>query len=135
MVFRGQKVLYQRSGSMNDNEDELTRQMEVASLLQGRYYLILNDNEADSFSMTAYDTVTDNEQEEIPAGMVILSGMIELLENDFDRVWDAGQARLSFVDLVDGLRIELEEDGEDNITEKVLAREDNVVKVKFNSEQ
>jgi len=120
---------------MNDNEDELTRQMEVASLLQGRYYLILNDNEADSFSMTAYDTVTDNEQEEIPAGMVILSGMIELLENDFDRVWDAGQARLSFVDLVDGLRIELEEDGEDNITEKVLAREDNVVKVKFNSEQ
>jgi hypothetical protein len=112
--------------------DDFENQMEVASLLQGRYYLILNNNEADSFGMTAYDTFEVEDDNDIPAGRVILNGLIELLESDFDRVWDAGQARLSFVDLVEGMKIELEDE---DITDKVLEREDNVVKVKFNSEQ
>ena len=36
--------------------DDIDRQLEVASLLSGRYYLILNNNDSDSFSMSAYDT-------------------------------------------------------------------------------
>jgi len=114
--------------------EDIEKEMEIASLLQGRYYMILNNNESESFSMAAYDTNVDaDEDEDVPAGKIILCGLIELLENDFDRVWDAGMARLSFASLVEGLQIELEDDS--SITDKVLAREDNVVKVKFNSEQ
>jgi len=116
--------------------EDIEKEMEIASLLQGRYYMILNNNESESFSMAAYDTNVDaDEDEDVPAGKIILCGLIELLENDFDRVWDAGMARLSFASMVEGLQIELEDYDEESITDKVLAREDNVVKVKFNSEQ
>ena len=64
--------------------DDLQRQMEQASLLPDRYYLIMNYQDEDSFSMTAYDTTKEDgiDMENVPAGMVILNGMIELMEND-----------------------------------------------------
>ena len=84
--------------------------------------------------MTAYDTTKDDFSiENVPAGMVMLSGMIELMENDFDRVWDAGIARLSFIAMAESFRPESKE-GEDAL-DKIVAREDNIVKVNFGETQ
>ena len=47
--------------------------------------------------MTAYDTTPEDEDDEyIPAGAIMLSDMMELLENDFERVMSAGLARMRF---------------------------------------
>ena len=81
--------------------DDVDRQLEVASLLSGRYYLILNNNDLDSFSMSAYDTNVRDKSNEIPAGMIILSGLIELMENNFETIWDAGVARTGNIIKVD----------------------------------
>ena len=84
--------------------------------------------------MTAYDTTkNDFNIENVPAGMVMLSGMIELMENDFDRVWDAGIARLSFIAMAESFKPE-SKNGEEAI-DKIVAREDNIVKVNFGETQ
>ena len=115
--------------------DDIISNVEKASLLPNRYYLILNYEDEDSFSMTAYDTTKGNviDMENVPAGMVILSGMIEMMENDFDRVWDAGMARLSFVAMAHSFKPDTKE-AEDAI-DKVIKREDNIVKVNFGEPQ
>ena len=114
--------------------DDIEKKVEAASLLPDRYYLIMNYEDEDSFSMTAYDTTKDDFSiENVPAGMVMLSGMIELMENDFDRVWDAGIARLSFIAMAESFRPESKE-GEDAL-DKIVAREDNIVKVNFGETQ
>lgn len=121
--------------------EDLEREMEKASLLKNRFYLILNNTDTDSFSMTAYDTTEPNtvDLEDVPAGMVILSGMIEMLENDFERVWDAGMARITFINLAESFRAEFEEDDDaanlQEVTDKVIEREDNIVKVNFGEKQ
>ena len=120
---------------------DLEREMEKASLLKNRFYLILNNTDADGFNMTAYDTTEPDtiDLEDVPAGMVILSGLIEMIENDFERVWDAGMARISFVNLAESFRAEFENDDDaENLqeaTDKVLEREDNIVKVNFGEKQ
>ena len=122
---------------MTDMED-IEVQMEKASLLKEKYYLILSNSDNDSFGMTAYDTTSGDtvDLDEIPAGMVVLNGMIELLENDFETVWDAGMARLSFISMAQSLTVEFDDDEESkSITDKVLAREDNIVKVDFGETQ
>lgn len=116
--------------------DEMDRNLEVASLLGGRYYLILNNNDSDSFTMAAYDTNTSSDGEpEVPAGMVILSGIIELMENHFDTIWDAGVARTKFMAAIDNIQIELDDDEVDEAVEKVLSRTGNIIKVDFGKEQ
>lgn len=121
--------------------EDLEREMEKASLLKNRFYLILNNTDADSFSMTAYDTTEPDtvDLEDVPAGMVILSGMIEMLENDFERVWDAGMARITFINLAESFRAEFEDDDDaanlQEVTDKVIEREDNIVKVNFGEKQ
>ena len=114
--------------------DDIQKKVEAASLLPDRYYLIMNYEDEDSFSMTAYDTTkNDFNIENVPAGMVMLSGMIELMENDFDRVWDAGIARLSFIAMAESFKPE-SKNGEEAI-DKIVAREDNIVKVNFGETQ
>ena len=121
--------------------DELETEMEKASLLKNRFYLILNNTDIDGFNMTAYDTTEPDtvNVEDVPAGMVILSGLIEMLENDFERVWDAGMARMTFVNLAERFRAEFEDDEDaenlQEMTDKVLEREDNIVKVNFGEKQ
>lgn len=121
--------------------DELETEMEKASLLKNRFYLILNNTDIDGFNMTAYDTTEPDtvNVEDVPAGMVILSGLIEMLENDFERVWDAGMARMTFVNLAESFRAEFEDDEDaenlQEMTDKVLEREDNIVKVNFGEKQ
>ena len=79
------------------------------------------------------------ELEDVSAGMVILNGMIELIENDFDKVWDAGMARISFINLAQSFRAEFEDDEDaanlQEVTDKVIEREDNIVKVNFGEKQ
>ena len=114
--------------------DDIKKKVEAASLLPDRYYLIMNYEDEDSFSMTAYDTTKgDVDMENVPAGMIMLSGMIEMMENDFERVWDAGIARLSFIAMAESFKPE-SKDGED-IVDKIVAREDNIVKVNFGETQ
>ena len=123
------------------NSEDLEREMERASLLKNRFYLILNNTDVDGFNMTAYDTTEPDtiDLEDVPAGMVILSGLIELIENDFERVWNAGMARVTFVNLAESFRAEFENDDDaenlQEVTDKVLEREDNIVKVNFGEKQ
>ena len=114
--------------------DDIKKKVEAASLLPDRYYLIMNYEDEDSFSMTAYDTTKgDVDMENVPAGRVMLSGMIEMMENDFERVWDAGIARLSFIAMAESFKPE-SKNGED-VVDKIVAREDNIVKVNFGETQ
>ena len=115
--------------------DDVDRQLEVASLLSGRYYLILNNNDLDSFSMSAYDTNIRNKNSDIPAGMIILSGLIELMENNFETIWDAGVARTKFLAAVENIQVELDDDSVDEAVDKVLSRTGNIIKVDFGKEQ
>ena len=64
------------------DENDITMSMERASLLKDRWYLILKQGDDDDHvAMTAYDTTEDDEDDEyIPAGSVILSGLVELME-------------------------------------------------------
>ena len=80
------------------DENEITSTLERASLLKNRWYLIFKQGDDDEHvSMTAYDTTEEDEDDEyIPAGAIILSGLVELMESDFDRVMQAGLARLAF---------------------------------------
>ena len=98
--------------------DDLQRQMEQASLLPTKYNIIKHDEGEDSNTMTAYDKTREDEVD---------------MENDFDRVWDAGVARLSFVAMAQSFKPESEEAEE--IIDKVVAREDNIVKVNFGEKQ
>ena len=115
--------------------DDLQKKMEAASLLPNRYYLIMNHEDEDSFAMTAYDTTEGDvvDMENVPAGMVALNGLIELLENDFERVWDAGVSRISFAALANSFKFDSDEANE--VVDKVIKREDNIVKVNFGEKQ
>ena len=81
---------------MSDNDFLIN--MERASLLKDRWYLIFRQGDDDDHvSMMAYDTTEEDEDDEyIPAGSIILSGLVELMESDFERVMSAGLARLQF---------------------------------------
>ena len=135
MVFLGQKVVYQRSGlKMTDERD-----FEIASLLPDRWYIILNKVDDDNFRMSAYDTTNSPESDDedlMDAGYVTQQGIIELLESDFERVLQAGLARISFSEMKQSV---LDEIGENNIEieldEKVTKLHDNVIKVDFGSKQ
>lgn len=115
---------------MSDAEFEKT--LEVASLLPDRYYMVIRQDGEDSFSMSAYDTTKNEEDDEfIPAGSVILAGLVELLETDFERVMSAGLARISFQELANEIvKNESEED-----KRKVERMGDNILKVDFGREQ
>ena len=80
------------------DDSDMQSALEKASLLEDRWYLIFKQGDTDEHvSMTAYDTTVDDEDDEyIPAGAVILSGLVELMEADFDRVMSAGLARWRF---------------------------------------
>jgi len=50
-------------------------------------------------------------------------------------VWDAGMARLSFVAMANSFKKESSSEKIDKIIDKVIAREDNIVKVDFGEKQ
>tara|TARA_R100001079_G_scaffold105281_1_gene72516 strand:+ start:847 stop:1140 length:294 start_codon:yes stop_codon:yes gene_type:complete len=97
---------------MNDMIDEL----EKASLLPDRWYIIMKEAE-DGFTISAYDTMQSEEFQEM--GSVIMSGIIDILHNDFDTIFDAG--------------VKAMKSQEDEIV--IKAEGDNIVKVDFGRQQ
>jgi len=109
----------------------IEQDLERASLLPERWYLVFRQGDEDHVTMTAYDTTTEEEDEEyLPAGSVILSGLVELMENDFERVMQAGLARLQFEAVQDAM---VEETG--NKPDVKHDPETNIVKVTFGKTQ
>ncbi|MAN62224.1 MAG: hypothetical protein CMI60_09800 [Parvibaculum sp.] len=109
--------------------------LEIGSLLKDRWYLILKpvtDSDAEGFKVTAYDTtpMPDPNDEYLEAGVVAQQGIMELLENDLERVMEAGLARLSFNDFVESVEEEL-----DTPEDRLLKAEGNVLKVDFGVKQ
>lgn len=114
------------------DDKEMQGMLEKASLLPERWYLVFRQGDTDDHvMMTAYDTSTDNEDDEyIPAGSVILSGLVELMESDFERVMQAGLARLQFEATQEAMA---EETG--NGPDVKHDPETNIVKVSFGKTQ
>ena len=110
------------------------REFEKASLLPERWYIIMSRVDDETFNMTAYDTTTileDTDDDFMDAGFVAQQGMMELLQNDFDRVMKAGMARIAFYDMADSIMEEV-----DSVDKpRVLSKEENVVKVDFGKKQ
>jgi hypothetical protein len=78
----------------------------------------------------------DNDDDFMDAGFVAQQGIIELLENDFDRLIQAGLARISFLEMKETIMVELEEEGvELESRDRVTGRDENVVKVDFGTKQ
>lgn len=114
------------------DENDFTMSMERASLLKDRWYLILKQGDDDDHvAMTAYDTTEDDDDDEyIPAGSVILSGLVELMESDFDRVMQAGLARLAF----EATRETMMEETGNGVDVKPVP-ETNIIKIDFGKKQ
>ena len=112
--------------------DNLEMNLERASLLKDRWSLILRQGDTeDHVSMAAYDTTEEDEDDEyIPAGAVLLSGIVELMESDFDRVMQAGLARLAFEATRETM---LEETG--NGVDVKPVPETNIIKIDFGKRQ
>tara|TARA_R100000406_G_scaffold92632_1_gene81799 strand:- start:1819 stop:2166 length:348 start_codon:yes stop_codon:yes gene_type:complete len=114
------------------DDREMEGMLEKASLLPERWYLVFRQgNDDDHVMMTAYDTSTDDEDDEyIPAGAVILSGLVELMETDFERVMSAGLARLQFEATQEAMVAET-----GNSPDVKHDPETNIVKVSFGKPQ
>jgi len=111
--------------------------MEKASLLPGRWYVVMRADEEDNFYISAYDTTEtfDEKSDYIETGEVLLNGMMELIESDFDRVVAAGLARISFLSEREAF-IEEEEDIDDSSRPSVERSADsNIVKITFGKKQ
>lgn len=113
------------------------RDYEVGSLLADRWYIILKKTDEESFRMSAYDTTAIPDDEDyMDAGFVAQQGIVELLENDFDRLIQAGLARISFMEMKETMLNELEEEGVDIDTrDRITGRDENIVKVDFGTKQ
>ena len=62
-------------------------EIEKASLLPDRWYIIMRSDDEGNFFMSAYDTNEESEYNEyLETGEVVLNGLMELVENDFERV-------------------------------------------------
>lgn len=109
------------------------RALEMASLLPERCYLILRQMDDENFSVTAYDTteISDDDDEYIDATQVAIAGILELLENDFERVVSAGMARIEFNETAEAMIQEVDEDRK-LVTE---FRDGNIVKIDFGTKQ
>jgi hypothetical protein len=103
---------------------DLQHELEKASLLPDRWYLIMKEAE-DGFTIAAYDTMSNEDLQEM--GSVILSGVIELLHNDFDTVFEAGMESVK--------RQQQEVSLQTDNGELVLVRDENVVRVDFGKKQ
>ena len=103
---------------------DLQHELEKASLLPDRWYLIMKEAE-DGFTIAAYDTMKSEDLQEM--GSVILSGVIELLHNDFDMVFEAGMESVKRQQ--QEVRLQTENG------ELVLVRDENVVRVDFGKKQ
>ena len=104
-------------------------ELEKASLLPDRWYIILRKMDDETFSVSAYDTTTEDDEEFYEAGTVVVNGIMELMESDFDVVTAAGLARLAHGHVKEAL--------EEVTGKREVTREEgtNVIKVNFGKVQ
>mgnify|MGYP003114777575 FL=1 len=104
-------------------------EFEKATLMPNRWYIILRKIDEESFHVSAYDTTTEDDEEFYEAGTVVTNGIMELLESDFDRVMQAGLARLAFLNVKEKM-------GED-VDAPTVEHEDgtNIIKIDFGKTQ
>ena len=114
------------------DDRDMQGMLEKASLLPERWYLVFRQGDDDDhLMMTAYDTTEEDEDDEyIPAGAIVLAGLIELMETDFERVMSAGLARLQFEATQEAM---VQETG--NKPDVKHDPETNIVKVSFGKTQ
>ena len=114
------------------------RELEKASLLPGRYYIVMRADEENNFYITAYDTTDEKEEtrEYLETGEVILNGLMELVENDFERVGHAGLARINFYETQEFIMESMSEsETEEEKSQIERIPDSNIIKVKFGREQ
>jgi len=104
---------------------------EKASLMPDRWYVILRKIDEESFSISAYDTTVEEDEEFYEAGTIVINGIMELLESDFDRIMEAGMARLAFNTVQEKLLTENGDDGPSIKHEEGT----NIVKIDFGKVQ
>ena len=104
-------------------------ELEKASLLPDRWYIILRKMDDETFSVSAYDTTTEDDEQFYEAGTVVVNGIMELMESDFDVVTAAGLARLAHGHVKEAL--------EEVTGKREVTREEgtNVIKVNFGKVQ
>ena len=104
-------------------------ELEKASLLPDRWYIIMRKMDDESFTVSAYDTTTEDDEEFYEAGTVVVNGIMELMESDFDVVTAAGLARLAHGHVKEAL--------EEVTGKREVTREEgtNVIKVNFGKVQ
>lgn len=104
---------------------------ERASLLPDRWYVILRKVDEESFSISAYDTTSEEDEEFYEAGTIVINGIMELLESDFERIMESGMARLAFD------RVKADLVGEKDEDAPSIKHEDgtNIVKIDFGKRQ
>ena len=109
-------------------------EIEKASLLPDRWYIIMRSDDEGNFFMSAYDTNEESEYSEyLETGEVVLNGLMELVENDFERVGAAGMARIAFHATKEEIVESVEE--EDSDIEVSRLPNSNIVKVDFGKKQ
>lgn len=114
------------------------RDVEQASLLPGRYYIVMRADEENNFFITAYDTTDEQveDREYLETGEVILNGLMELVENDFERVGNAGLARISFYETKDYIMESMPEpENEEEKAQIESLPDSNIIKVRFGRKQ
>ena len=105
------------------------KQLEKASLLPDRWYIILNKLDDETFSISAYDTTGEDDSQYFEAGTIVLNGIMELIDSDFERVTAAGMARLAHEHVRESLA--------EATNNPEISREEgsNVIKIDFGNEQ
>jgi|8_EtaG_2_1085327.scaffolds.fasta_scaffold459733_1 hypothetical protein len=105
------------------------RQLEKASLLPDRWYIILNKLDDETFSISAYDTTEEDDSQYFEAGTIVLNGIMELIDSDFERVTAAGMARLAQEHVRESLA--------EATNNPEISREEgsNVIKIDFGTKQ
>jgi hypothetical protein len=121
-------------GGMMDDFEEKLMILEQASLLKGRYYLVLEpeEDEESGFSIRAYATRDIKVEDNYDPTYIIMQGLIGTLQEEFDEVYDMGISRVSLETLAEVV-------GEDKLKpehlEKVKEIKDNVIQVDFGQTQ
>lgn len=114
---------------------DIEEELEKMSLLEGRYYIILKPTDDENFSLSAYATVAEAaDGEYIDAAGVAQEGLIAVLTEDLDLVFDRGINALKSRELAKMVGDTADEDSEIARAARV-EQEGNVLHIDFGSKQ
>lgn len=120
---------------MSDKYTDLETQLEMASLLPNRHYIVLKQAGEDNFTLSAYDTSNPDPSEEFySAAFVAQHGLIAILREETEYVIDKGMEELEHMYIAEAIEDSAEPDS--NVAKVARrTREGNVVKVDFGAKQ